>query len=381
MADPQSSSARDRPIRLSLRHDFFLVNSGGDMNPRLKSLVVTLAVLTLVAYVATFASYAIHYVWPELTFVPVAGPGEGVDHIWTSVSVLVGSVVAVALGQPEPDPSARGWTGWLERNLVIIYAWGWLAVGVTACIIWAFAGTGDDVPLLIKNAATTFVGLVIPVVASYFRSSQGNGYGGNGAKPGERTEDPAAPDSDEEVVGDFAKARRLANDGVQGPQDFAENKADAPPALNIDWDRVTTFLTDCQTSNPRVGYKLGAKIPSDSSRPGVDFTAVDCSGFVRAAIRRSTNPRATAFPDGSVTQHDWVKAQKFPAATVADGKLTDDRIRIAFLSPQDSPQKIGHVVLIRNGMTVESHSGVGPDSRIFDGKGWQALTDVYVLQD
>jgi hypothetical protein len=174
-------------------------------------------------------------------------------------------------------------------------------------------------------------------------------------------------------------ARDLANYGTDGPQKFAPAHNLAPPTIDVDWAKVQAFLNACETSHPRVTYGLGAKIPSDSAAPGSGFTKVDCSGFVRAAIRRSTNPKNTVFPDGSVTQHDFVKARGFARGTIADGGLADGKIRIAFLAPQDAPSRIGHVVLIRNGKTVESHGGVGPDSRPFNGAGWQAKAKVYLL--
>jgi hypothetical protein len=145
---------------------------------------------------------------------------------------------------------------------------------------------------------------------------------------------------------------------------------------------VQQFLQDCLTSTPRVGYGLGAKIvPVDTQAPGSGgFTKVDCSGFIRAALRRATpHPPRLQFPDGSVVQHDWVRAQGFAKVTVADGQNADGVVRIAFLRPQDSPTNIGHVALIHNGRTIESHGGVGPDSRPWTGADWQARTSVYVL--
>jgi hypothetical protein len=189
--------------------------------------------------------------------------------------------------------------------------------------------------------------------------------------------DPAATQSGESGS-DFNAARDLSNYGPDGRQTFQAENPLAPATLNIDWQKVQDFLTACENSVPKVGYKLGAKVPNDNSVPGVDFTNVDCSGFVRAAIRRSTNPEST-IPDGSVVQHDWVKAKGFAASSVADGNVADGKVRIAFLEPKDSNTGIGHVVLIRNRSTSESHGGLGPDSRPFDGKGWQVNAKVYIL--
>jgi hypothetical protein len=78
-------------------------------------------------------------------------------------------------------------------------------------------------------------------------------------------------------------------------------------------------------------------------------------------------------------QHDWVKSHGFAKVDVAAGQNTDDIVRIAFLQPQDVPSHIGHVALLYNGQTIESHGGLGPDSRPWTGTGWQARTHVYVL--
>jgi hypothetical protein len=62
-----------------------------------------------------------------------------------------------------------------------------------------------------------------------------------------------------------------------------------------------------------------------------------------------------------------------------DGFKHDDLVRIAFLRPQDTASRIGHVLLVHAGVSMESHGGTGPDSRPWTGTGWQAKTFVYVL--
>jgi hypothetical protein len=191
-------------------------------------------------------------------------------------------------------------------------------------------------------------------------------------------DDPARPIFDDEAAPAAVTAEAVA--AANGPEPAPPPPAPAP--LQIDMAAVQQFLQDCLTSTPRVGYGLGAKIvPVDTQAPGSGgFTKVDCSGFIRAALRRATpHPPRLQFPDGSVVQHDWVRAQGFAKVTVADGQNADGVVRIAFLRPQDSPTNIGHVALIHNGRTIESHGGVGPDSRPWTGADWQARTSVYVL--
>jgi hypothetical protein len=198
--------------------------------------------------------------------------------------------------------------------------------------------------------------------------------------------DPAAPGPGEgSETADSATATMLANIGAGNVLEdtmFAGTShplaAGASPLLRLDLAKAKAFLSACEHSTPRVTYRLGAKVPFLGAVPGRDFTEVDCSGFIREMIRLSTTPTA-AFPDGSVVQHDWIRSKGFEKASVADGLKDDGVIRIAFLRPQDTSSKVGHVLLLSAGMTLESHSGVGPDSRRWTGTGFQAKMLVYVL--
>jgi hypothetical protein len=169
---------------------------------------------------------------------------------------------------------------------------------------------------------------------------------------------------------------------VAAAKALANGVGAAAKVMPVDVNQVLAFLNACTGSQPRVGYGLGAKIANDTSQPGAPappgFVAVDCSGFVRAALRRSTTPKTT-IPDGSVVQHDWIRTQGFAPGAVADGDLLDGVLRIAFLSPSDSPEHVGHVVLLFDGRTIESHGGKGPDRRVWNTLPWRTKTQVYRL--
>jgi hypothetical protein len=158
----------------------------------------------------------------------------------------------------------------------------------------------------------------------------------------------------------------------------AEAFAAAAPQLSLDITAARSFLDSCMNSSPRVKYGLGKKISPHGAVPGTGFKKVDCSGFVRETIWRATAPHFN-FPDGSVVQHDWIRDKGFERVTRTDASLQDGKIRIAFYRPQDSPSHIGHVALVHNAKTLESHGSVGPNSRNWTNTGWQAKAFVYLL--
>lgn len=194
--------------------------------------------------------------------------------------------------------------------------------------------------------------------------------------------DPGAPSE-----GDVAEetARDVANFGVGGAGDFPPGdpgldlpETFAPATVEVSIAAIRAFLKQCRESDPRVTYGLGKKIKPGQEPGRGGFTQVDCSGFVREAMRRATN-LGGSFPDGSVVQHDWVRKKGFSADTVEAASKRDGAVRIVFLSPNSTSSGIGHVALVHNGTTFESHGGVGPDSRTWTGEGWQGKTSVYVL--
>ena len=142
------------------------------------------------------------------------------------------------------------------------------------------------------------------------------------------------------------------------------------PLVPLDLGKLDGYLSRCEWRG--VGYELGAKAHDLLAIPP-DYTVIDCSGWVRAAVAVATEgwdvgPTASVkrpallLPDGSVNQHDWCDQAGLKKSTPAALLLPDPWVRIAFLVP--SPQhKIGHVFLCHRGMTRESWGGHGPGSR------------------
>jgi hypothetical protein len=201
-------------------------------------------------------------------------------------------------------------------------------------------------------------------------------------------EDPANP---MDLTSESVESERSASIALTNYGDPAVNEefdltaeptfgAEAVPTLDIDIAAASNFLQSCMTSTPRVKYGLGAKVSPHGAIPGSGFRKVDCSGFVRETIWRSTAPHFN-FPDGSVVQHDWIKDKGYERVSRTDALLQDGKIRIAFLRPQDAPSRIGHVALVHNAKTLESHGSVGPNARNWTNTGWQAKAFVYILKN
>ena len=199
------------------------------------------------------------------------------------------------------------------------------------------------------------------------------------------SDDPATPDGFDVGAPGAASLIAATNFGLtsalaeQGPA--PPHPPGTPAVLGIDPAAAHAFLEACINAQPRVVYgaQPGSKVPFHGAVPGTDFTEVDCSGFVRELVFRATTPQFD-FPDGSVVQREWVLQQGFAADTIAHAGTRDNAVRIAFLAPQDAPSRIGHVVMIHNGMTLESHGGLGPDSLPWNGQAWQAKARVFVLR-
>lgn len=151
------------------------------------------------------------------------------------------------------------------------------------------------------------------------------------------------------------------------------------PLAPIDPHRLSNYLGRCVALG--IGYGLGSKA-HDLADPAPDYSRIDCSGWVRAAICVATFGQ-TVLPDGSVNQHDWCDRVGLKKSSRAALLLLDGRLRICFIVPT-LEHSVGHVFLCRNLKTMESWGGHGPGSRsvlahISLGILQQATSAVYVL--
>lgn len=144
-------------------------------------------------------------------------------------------------------------------------------------------------------------------------------------------------------------------------------------SLPIDIDKLNAYLAECVSRG--IGYHLneGAADSDTGKAPDgelsafpPDYSHIDCSGWVRAAVAYATNGAEggpVVIPDGSQNQLDWFASSGFKPTIYENTALRDNRLRIAFLRPHDTSEGVGHVWLVLNGKTMESHAPTGPNSR------------------
>lgn len=142
-------------------------------------LTVVLALGGIVAFTWMFGM-GIYKVWVRNS----APDSEGFVDVATAVAALVGGIVAVGFNQPSTKPvkgrlrrlrsGFRGlgafavqvnwdWEAWLGGLYAIIY----VLLGIAAVVTWV-AGPANPTPPLIKNLATTFLGLALPIITAFF---------------------------------------------------------------------------------------------------------------------------------------------------------------------------------------------------------------------
>lgn len=153
------------------------------------------------------------------------------------------------------------------------------------------------------------------------------------------------------------------------------------PTLRVD---PRALLTIHKTLIGEVGYWLGAKCAVDQTPK-----AIDCSGYVGWLLCGAASPtlRNVLARDviGRGTFHlaEWLIRCRFKKSHIDAGRLKDGALRcavtLAARNPLTGHMGIGHIALIQNGRTLESHGGVGVNSREWTGSGWQSRCTLYVL--
>jgi hypothetical protein len=143
------------------------------VTPRFLAVVVAgLATLSAIAF-GVLAAWAIVDVWQAKV---EPQPTEAFTYIETGLAGLVGGIVAAAFGVSVPTEKVAGLSNlstagaserqWIGGAYVMIY----LLVGLAAAATWLV--NSDVTSTVVKNLGSTFVGMVIPIVAGYFAKNE-----------------------------------------------------------------------------------------------------------------------------------------------------------------------------------------------------------------
>jgi hypothetical protein len=140
----------------------------------------------------------------------------------------------------------------------------------------------------------------------------------------------------------------------------------------VDLDRLQEFKAEAYRKG--VGYKMGAKDPTPGDGE-VDFSRVDCSGWVRTMLIYCTHGILAPMPDGSWQEAGFLdkmgfkeKVCRVPMDCGSTG-LADEYLRVAVHYPGGrGGDAVGHIALFAHGHSVESYAGRGPGERPWDHK-------------
>jgi cell wall-associated NlpC family hydrolase len=123
---------------------------------------------------------------------------------------------------------------------------------------------------------------------------------------------------------------------------------------------LQTFDNMCVSG---VTYSFGAKAPGLGCDSHM-IHEIDCSGLTRYLLNRATLGTMLV-PDGSVMQHEYCARNALRQVAYANAATAgEDRLFWCFLDPTNG--HAGHTWLLHWGETIESHGGVGCESRRWD---------------
>ena len=129
-----------------------------------------------------------------------------------------------------------------------------------------------------------------------------------------------------------------------------------------------------------IKYGMGKKAQLHVEPPAIK--AIDCSGFTCYLMYKVSDGQIKMV-DGSDEQNAWCKKQKLRAEPYKQASVNDNLLRIAFIPRVYKDGKVtraGHVWLILNGETMESHGkDKGPDRRPWDTQVLKSRVKVYVF--
>ncbi len=146
--------------------------------PVVQFLRTLIALVAIVSFAWMFGG-GIYRVWHHAS----SNDSDSYVYVATALATLVGGIVAVGFGQPPPNKTnslaARNFAGLgkfatsvsrLDWGAILggTYAVVYVLLGCAAIATWV-SGHADPTPPLIKNLATTFLGMAIPIISAFFQ--------------------------------------------------------------------------------------------------------------------------------------------------------------------------------------------------------------------
>jgi hypothetical protein len=146
----------------------------------LQTLITTAGIL---AFAGMFGR-GIYKVWTKST----KPDSDAFVYVATALAALVGGIVAVGFGQ-KPPPSGVNFAA--QTSLVALgalvspltalnwaeilgaaYATVYVLFGLAAIVTWTMGPNSVPTPPLVKNLATTFLGMAIPIISAFFSTAK-----------------------------------------------------------------------------------------------------------------------------------------------------------------------------------------------------------------
>ncbi len=130
------------------------------------------------------------------------------------------------------------------------------------------------------------------------------------------------------------------------------------PTVAVDVPYLLRLMALCVAAVVR--YLMGGKARDLDAVP-LDVSAIDCSGFARWLLYHATRGQLL-LPDGSCIQDHALFLDQFKSTDPANCALHDGHVRVC-IHLADDKDGTGHIWIVLNGVTYESHGGRGVSSR------------------
>lgn len=133
------------------------------------------------------------------------------------------------------------------------------------------------------------------------------------------------------------------------------------PTVAVDLPYLLRLMALCVASGVR--YLMGGKARDLDVVP-LDVSRIDCSGFARWLLYHATRG-SLLLPDGSCIEDHALALDSFKRSDPSNCALRDGHIRVC-IHLADDKDGTGHIWIVLNGVTYESHGGCGVSSRAWN---------------